>query len=263
MQSLTQGRRKAGDSGEPILWPFPQLDEARIAFRKGQLALVAGAPGSGKSAWVLYALIIGYYRKATSRVLYFSADTDAAIMFKRAAQMLTGYTAGYIEEQLSEGGAEIIEGIVKAGTAHITLDYNSYPTADDIRDQVYAYYEVYGCFPDVIVMDNLKNLRMGGSDGEFEELEENCEFLQLIARDTGAAVIALHHVTGDYESGDKPIPLSGVRGKVTKTPETVLTVFRGQGNLYISPVKNRDGEADASGKRYIAITADMATMSYS
>lgn len=265
MRSLVQGKHQTGDSGEPLFTPFQQLDEARIAFRKGHLTLVAAAPGAGKSAWVFYTLIIGYFRKALNRVLYFSADTDAALMFKRAAQVLTGWTAGYIEECMADERAADIEEIVRAGTSHISMDYNTYPTGDDVRDQVNAYYEVYGVFPDVIVMDNLKNLRLedSGRNGEFDELEGNCEFLQLIARDTGAAVITLHHVIGDYESGDKPIPLGGIRGKVTKTPESVFTLFRDPQHLYVSAVKNRDGGGDPSGRTWVSLTANLATMSYS
>lgn len=264
MQSLTQGRRKVGASGEPIPTPFPQLDAARISFRRGQLSLVAAAPGTGKSAWVFYTLVIGWFRKMVSRVLYFSADTDAAIMFKRAAQMLTGWTAPYIEEAMAGENAESIEEIVRNGTSHIRMDYTPFPTDDDVRDQLNAYYEVYGVFPDVIVMDNLSNLRLGGGAGdETQALQENCEFLHLIAKETGAAVITLHHVVGSYEDGDKPIPQGGLKDKVSKTPEMVVTLFRDGQHLYVSAVKNRDGGADPSGRQFVTLNADLSTMSYS
>jgi replicative DNA helicase len=264
MQSLNQGRRKVGDSGEPIPTPFPQLDAARISFRKGQLALVAAPPGTGKSAFVFYTLVIGWFRKMVSRVLYFSADTDAAIMFKRAAQMLTGWTAPYIEETMAGEHAESIEEIVRNGTAHIRMDYTPFPTDDDVRDQILAYYEVYGTFPDVIVMDNLSNLRLdNGAKDEVAALQENCEFLHLIAKETGAAVITLHHVVGAYEDGDKPTPLGGLKDKVSKTPESVFTLFRDSQHLYVSAVKNRDGGSDPSGRSYVALNADLSTMSYS
>jgi hypothetical protein len=113
----------------------------------------------------------------------------------------------------------------------------------------------------VIVVDNFKNLFAGGG-GEFEALEGNCEFLHELAKETGAAVIALHHVTGENEDGTKPIPMSGLRGKISKTPAVIWTLHRTPSHLNISPVKNRNGKANASGAWTLPILADLGRMQY-
>ena len=72
----------------------------------------------------------------------------------------------------------------------------------------------------------------------------------------------MHHVVGSAEDGISPIPLSGLRGKVSKTPAVVWTLYRTPSHLNISPVKNRNGKADASGAWSLPILADLGRMQY-
>jgi hypothetical protein len=141
-------------------------------------------------------------------------------------------------------------------------DYNSSPSDEYVLESIDAYASVYGSYPEVIVMDNLKNLGVEGSQGEFEALEDACGFLHDLARDTNAALIALHHVTGENEDGMKPIPMSGLRGKISKTPEVILTLHRREQSMFMSPVKNRNGVADASGNWILPIAADLSRMNF-
>lgn len=221
--------------------------------------MIAAGPGTGKSAFILN----WAYRCPEMRTLYLSADSDAATQYKRLGSMVTNYSSDYVEQQMEHHPEELSE-LIGSKTSHLQFDFNPYPDGEDIANQVSAYAEVYGVYPDLIVMDNAKNLRLGDGarSGEFDELEGNMEFLQLVARQTNAAVVALHHVIGTYESGDHPIPLSGIRGKLSKTPETVLTIFRGPGQSYISPVKNRDGRGDSSGNFWVALSTDLSRMSF-
>ena len=263
MLSLSQGKRKVGDSGQPIFNPFPQLEKEGIHFRRSQLSLVAAAPGGQKSSFTLFWLLRGQNLQALNRCLVFSADTDAAVQYKRAAQIVTGFSGEHIDQWMDERPDELDQK-VREGTRHVAWSFLNYPDADDIRDQLMAYLEVWGDWPEVLLFDNLKNVRLGDTTraNEADELEGTMEFLQLIARETGAAVIALHHVTGTHEDGDKAIPLSGIRGKVSKTPETILTLWKDASYLYVTPVKNRDGKADSSGHVWIPVQADLSRMSY-
>ena len=98
-----------------------------------------------------------------------------------------------------------------------------------------------------------------GFEDEFRGLGEASFFLLNIARDTGAAVIALHHVGGEHEGGGAPIPLSGLRGKVSKLPALILTLHRADG-MRVSVVKNRSGKSDPSGNYGVSLRADLARM---
>lgn len=78
--------------------------------------------------------------------------------------------------------------------------------------------------------------------------------------------MALHHVTGEWSDGLKPIPLSGVKGKIGRVPSLILTMHREpdeQGMnrvLNLSPVKNREGFADASGNTFAKMELDSQTL---
>jgi hypothetical protein len=121
--------------------------------------------------------------------------------------------------------------------------------------------------PSLIVMDNLKDLYGGGVDGDWA-MSDRCEYLKVAARSTGACVVGLHHVTGEYDDGIKPVPMSGLIDKISKKPELILTLnrnaqavtFEGYQTLNACVVKNRGGKADASGGWAIPITADMDRM---
>jgi hypothetical protein len=196
--------------------------------------------------------------------LYFSADSDSATMFKRAAAIHSGWTQSDIEAILENGDAKGVEAAVNAATSHIRWSFESSPTEDMILLEIEAYAATFGAFPDILVFDNLKDIQMGVGEGEFQMLEEACVFLKGLARDTNAAVIALHHVQGSLEDGLTPIPLSGLRGKVSKTPAVVLTLHRNQdgSHLNVSPVKVRSGTADASGRWFLPVAIDLSRMSF-
>lgn len=261
MLRLSQGRRKNTEAGEPLYCPFGVLNATETHIRKGQLALVAGGPGTGKSALMHAWLQRGNDNGKHNTVMYFSADSDPFTMWKRSASIATGYTLSDVERMVKEGNTAGLDAIVDEATAHMWMDYRSSPTEEDVLDEVMAYQTVYGSDPEVIVLDNLKNLYQ--DMGEFEALEQSCMFLHDLARDTNAAIIALHHVVGAAEDGISAIPLSGLRGKVSKTPEVVLTLHRSDSQLNVSPVKNRNGRAQASGAWILPLQADMSRMAYS
>ncbi len=261
MLGVSQGQRKNREAGKPIYCPISIMNQTETFIRRGQFAIIAGGPGTGKSAITQAILQRGNDKGAVNTTMYFSADSDASTMFKRAAAIATGHDMSYIDSLVREGNAAELYGIVDAKTHHMKFSYASSPDVEDIQREVLAYETAYGAFPEVIVMDNLKNL-YAGEGSEFEALEGNCEFLHGLARDTGAAVIALHHVVGASEDGISPIPLSGLRGKVSKTPEMVLTLHRSETHLNISPVKNRSGKAQASGTWFLPVKADLSRMYY-
>lgn len=241
--------------------PIGMLQEAEVYIRRGQFTIVCAAPGVGKSAIVQYIVHHGEPGGAKNKTLYLSADSDEHTMWLRAASMSTGYDMGSIEKMVTDDNILGVEAEVGKQTAHIEFSYHSSPTDSDVQREIEAYGTKYGTYPEVIVMDNIKNL-YAGEGGEFEALEGNCVFLQNLARETGAAVIGLHHATGEYESGDRAIPQGGLRGKLAKTPEVILTLHRTGDRMFISPVKQRSGRANAQGQWNLPILVDMSRMSF-
>jgi replicative DNA helicase len=240
-----------GHAGDPLPTVFESLDAKGSRFLRGQLCLVCAGPGTGKSAFVLtYAL------KAGIPTLYFSADSDAFTQLSRSLSILTGCSMEQAAKAVRDGdlgdAAEALAGIP------IRFNYSASPTLDQIETSMMSYEEVYGDFPALVVIDNVTNVRGGGEDDDpFSGLESLMDYLHGMARTTSACVIGLHHVTGTYNDADKAIPLSGVKGQISRVPEMILTLHRVADDfaeeLRVSTVKNRGGKSDPSGADYVPL----------
>lgn len=261
MLTLSRAKRSSQGAGDPLPTVFQALAANGVHIRQGQLCLIAAAPGVGKSLVSLTKAV-----RAEVPTFYASADSDEFTMYVRAAAMLTGWTVDECEAAIrgTDEGARTIEAALDGmhmvrWSFEPSIDYN------DLEDHLEAFAGTYGDWPKLIVVDNLKDL--ADPDGE-TSLADRCKYLKVIARHTNAAVIALHHVTGEYDDGNKPVPLSGLMDKISKIPEVILTLHRnpsavtfdGRQHLFVCPVKNRGGKADPSGSWGIPISAFMDRM---
>lgn len=261
MLTLTRAKNSRGKAGEPIPTVFKSWDASGVHIRQGQLALVAAAPGVGKS---LVSLSIAMNARVPA--YYFSADTDAFTMYVRSAAMVTGYSVDDIEHAIKTGVIETIDAKLD-GNDHIRFNFDASPSVDDIDEELQAFAAAYGEWPQLVVVDNISNVFDPNSGDGYQALEGVCDFLHERARETGSAFVALHHVTGDYDDGIKPVPLSGLRGKISKVPELIITLnrdpsaeYEGVQKLHACPVKNRTGKADPSGGWSLPLTAQMNRM---
>jgi RecA-family ATPase len=253
--TLTRANHSKGRSGEtlPVVWQ--QLANAHVDFRRGQVTLVAAAPGVGKSVMALSLVL-----RAGVPALYFSADTDAFTMNIRAASALTAHTTEEVERAYEVGVAEYYDQRLQQ-LKGLRWDFNPSPDLEQLERDTEAFAFVYGEWPHVIVVDNLSNVYADSDGSDIAGLETVLGFLKDMGRQTGAAVIVLHHLTGEYDDGNTPVPMKGLRGKISKTPEMILTLFRAGPNvLGVSPVKNRTGKADASGNHFIQLPLDLERM---
>jgi len=238
-----------GSAGDPLPPVWDALEQKGTRFLRGQLCLVCAGPGTGKSAFVLtYAL------HARVPTLYFSADSDAFTQLSRSLSILTGWSMEKSARAVREGNLGEAEAVFD--DVPIRFNYNASPSLDQIENSMMSYEEVYGDFPALVVVDNVTNVRAGGdADDPFSGLESLMDYLHDMARSTSACVVGLHHVTGGYNDADKAIPLSGVKGQISRVPEMILTLHRvseqfGGDTLRVSTVKNRYGKSDPSGLDY-------------
>jgi predicted ATP-dependent serine protease len=237
---------------------FRSLDDTGTRLLRGQLALVCAAPGIGKSAFALTLAL-----KARVPTLYFSADSDAFTCLTRSMSILTGWpldrSTELVRNEDLDGATPLLEPLP------VRLVYDS-PSLDQIKLCMEAYEEVMGDFPCLVVVDNITNVLSGGAndDDPFAGLEVTMEYFHDMARKSGACVLGLHHVTGAYNNGDIPIPLSGIKGQIARVPELVLTMHRsdhyGAQQLRVSTVKNRAGVADPSGLGWVGLDFQGETM---
>lgn len=184
--------------------------------------------------------------------------------------MLTGTPVSEIQTLLNVNDPSLVKyDRLLQEKLNIRFDLDAGPSLERIEQSAQLWLEVHGRWPELIVLDNLSNaIDETGGDG-FVALENISAFLHEQATLTNACIVALHHVTGEWESGDKPVPLGGLRGKVSKLPEVVLTLFNASGEMDMGlgaqkmgvvVAKNRQGKASPAGKLIVELDMDLDRM---
>lgn len=253
MRDLSRAVRQLDRGGTALPLPFRSWANAQIHIRRGEVTLIAGPPGVGKST-VALALAMGMPEVPT---LYFSCDSHAATMALRSLSMLTGIPQGNVEERMSDDPAWASS--VLRQSSHIKWVFDSSPTLADIEDEISIYRLVQGQDPHLIVIDNAADVGYESGD-EFSSLRQLMKEVKFWARETNAALVVLHHTSEGY-SGEPCPPRSAIHGKISQTPASVLTLAAPQpGYMAVAAVKNRYGPADASGRTAIWMDYAPTTM---
>lgn len=256
--SLNRARQNTLDQGVPIVTPFKAFRNNGIHFRRGELSMIASPPGLGKSILSQSIVQRGDDIGMVQPTLYVSADSSPATVWERSAAMATGYRMSDVQRLVEENNTQYLDAEVQKATRHIRYVFNNTLGLGDLEDELNAYATIYGAWPEIIVLDNISNIMAGDGENEFRDIGDALQGAREIAGQTGAAVIALHHVGGTYDNGDMAIPLGGIRGKASKPQALILTLFQaGPQVLGVSVVKNRSGKSDPSGKFFVQLGTDL------
>lgn len=258
---MTRALRGRGDEGNPLPPVYKALEKLGARPRRGQLTLVAGAPGGGKTA-----LVLNWVLKSGLPTAYVSADSDASTLAERVSANLLGKTVDEMQLHFSKRDAVYEQALqaIHQKANRVMWDFGKAPDIASIEGSVKQFNYLYQEDPAIIVADNLKNIWADSeSDGQDHvRYDRVIDGLRQIGGATGAAVFVLHHVVGEYENGDKPIPLGGLLGKVSKDFSLVLTIHRGGMYQNVSVTKNRTGKSDPTGNLIAPIPFAPERMAY-
>lgn len=241
---------------------IPELEQMyRAGFhpRSGQILMIAGEPGAGKSALAMW-----YAARMNVPTLYFSADQDAHTSSTRLAALLTGQRVNDVAEGLSEGGAPAAYYESQLLDCQIEFCFDSSPTIEDIADELDAYIEMWDSYPQVIVIDNLVNVEAETGE-EFAGLTLVMKELHRLARVANACVIVVNHVREEGKAPTVPAPRRQIHGKVSKLPEKIWTVAYDPSEkcMKIAIVKDRTGPQDPTGEMFYRLRANPERASFS
>lgn len=232
---------RIGEIGQPLPPTFPIFldDENAIKFRKGGTSLIAGAPGSFKS--VLALNMATQWAKQGVGSMYFSADCDENTVVMRLSGIVTHHTMKDIEANLIKGNTGKYVTALRS-LKGMEFEYAQMQT-DGIVNHVQQYEAFYGCYPQVVFIDNL--IDFVDSPDDYGGMISFIREMAGMAGEYECHVCILHHARlrdGDYGPVSTNPPMDReIAGRVTQIPKVVLTMAANQRDLYLACVKNTLG----------------------
>lgn len=196
------------------------FDKFRFKLRQGQVTILSSAPSVGKS---VFARNLAAKSQDIS-TLFFSADSDEYTVRTSITGALTGEKMTEIEKHLlndEDGAWSTYYNNYLHSADQVEWNFSPNINLEFIELKLKAYAEIYGDYPQLVVIDNLGDMVTEDGD-EYGELRVIARDLRKIARYTNAHILALHHVKGAFEDGMKPITLAALLGNLGKVPENVL-----------------------------------------
>lgn len=264
MRSLLHVVAGGSQAGRSLPQILPALSDATIEIRQGQLHVVMGLPSAGKTLFTTW-----YAVNSGVPALYFSFDSDDGTVSNRVLANMTGKTFEEVKAQRETPAVVELEDLVYQLQRRLRFDFSGSATMDSIWAEVDAWTVLFGDVPKLIVIDNLMNL-VGGAESETTSFHDNMNALHTLARETGSAVIVLHHVNASLLTAtgrnrivaDRPAPMGAITGQVSQLPETILSVALDGPRFWIAAVKNRDGIRDVNAEHPICVGVDASTGSF-
>lgn len=227
--------------------------------RRGELIMIAGRSGSAKSSFALW-WTMRMAQEAGTRTLYFSADMSPWQASVRLAASQSGITIEEVERGLADGTFEPPPAL----PVHFCFD--SSPNLKDIYEELDAYVEAWGAWPEHIVVDNLRNVD-AEHDNEYGGQNLVLDHLHGMTRQTGAAVTVLHHtqlLVGTKEPYS-PQPRWALKNKVDELAELILMLGLNPdtNEFEMACAKQRMGKQDIEAKTRATLMADLSRNTFS
>lgn len=260
MTAYTSGKKLTG-----ITTGFKALDHVTTGFHPGELIVIAGRPGMGKSA---LAQASGLKIAADDwPVLIFSLEMPKAQWAQRALSSLSDVaferirTAGFISDDLHRlQGAQMMLRQIP-----IECDDNGMTTIIDVRIKARRLKRKYGRIGAVVV-DYIQLMRPATkTDSREQAVAEISRGLKSLAKELECPVIAIAQVNRAAEKGkaDKRPMLSDLResGAIEQDADVVLFVYRDEyynkdspdkGTAEIIVAKQRNGPQCTVHVEYVA-----------
>ena len=215
---------------------------------RGNLIIVLGAPGQGKSA-----LALNWLLKAQLPGLMLSLDTDLRTQALRTAAVLSSRPLATIQKDPAAWSRFVEKNTQMLRTYDVSLE------TKELNDLVKAETEYWGEAPAFTVVDNVSNMLR---DGGYEEHRSVFLDLHRIARGNDTCVIALHHIKR-ANTTDPKLTLHSGQYAGEQEAEIVLGLWSNDESsdfLKCSVLKNRTGNANAYGHLFADLKFTKDTM---
>ena len=223
------------------------LDEMLLGFDPGELIIIAGRPGMGKSSLARdISLSIGEPSVAATTLFYSlemsCGETSQLLLASLAKANYYGIKRGNITDTIK---SQLDNASAQLSTYNIIVDDNSNTNPDYIRTSLREQEETISC----IIVDYIQLMSLGRRPNRQEEVSEISRELKSIAKEFNLPVIALSQLNRlvEYRESTRP-RLSDLResGAMEQDAHKVLLLHRPSYNtIKIShDMEDDDGEAE-------------------
>lgn len=243
----------------PLVEELTPLYDLGCTPRRGEVIMIAGRSGSGKSSFALW--LTEMWKMDT---LYFSADMSARQASSKLAAMLTDTPVGEVENSMVNGDQDYY--LKALSGSKIKFSFRSPIRWDYAIEEINTWVTLHNRYPEVLVFDNLMDFE--NAESEYSEQMFVMQALSDLSRETGATVLVLHHASDKSWDADnrpfRPPSRKEVKAGLSEKPEMTLSVaLNNQVNdFHVAPIKNRMGFQDPTGDSFATLTTDPAKNRY-
>lgn len=252
--TLSRVVRKDLRSGDPLPDVFHVLRRNQIRLRRGNLHLLAGKPGSMKTMFGL-----DLTKKMQVPTLYFSNDSDESTVAQRVLANAVQRPTEAVARDMKDNKRWASDNL--DSMEHVRWVFDPSPSLEDIEIEMEAFNEIWGEYPWFVVIDILDNISYY-EDSEHGSISRKLQYLHGLARNTGAAILVMHHCSESAEENPCP-PRSSILQKQNKLPVLELTVAVHGEAFYVAAVKSRHGPSDQTGHTAYRLRVIPETCSFS
>ena len=232
---------KPANSGLPT--GFPALDRVLGGLRPGEMQIVAGRPGMGKTAFLL-SVVRNIALAQNRRVLFFSLEMDSAPIVQRLAAQQSGIEADRLRDGLYSPAEQPVLGRAVQALHDLPILIDETP-ALSVQQLAQRCRRQPGL--DLVVVDYLQLLTGGGrSENRTQEVGLVARQLKTLARELHLPLLAAAQLSRSVEQRlDKRPLLSDLResGGIEQEADVVIFLHRleNASPVEVTVAKHRNG----------------------
>ncbi|MBC8552250.1 MAG: hypothetical protein H8D23_21680 [Candidatus Brocadiales bacterium] len=215
------------DNESLISFGYPIIDQCAGGMTRGEITVVGGRPGHGKTSFVLN--LLQKFLAQGLKVVLMNREMPNTEIMKKLIACQSGKLS-YRDMRRGEMTVEAMEEIDKT-TNHIVTKYSDkLYMFDDIRDIPTAFAEIKKIKPDVVIDDYIQLISVPGKKDRRFEIEYIMNEYKWLAKTSNPkfSVILVSQLNREIEKRIDPIPkLSDLAegGTIEQTAECVLFAY--------------------------------------